>query len=209
MTSNEHMPAHKSNATAQSYFLDSYLRPGTEQFHQYQLVAQDSPNHCGPFSAAMAVNIVMGQPIFTGLQIASVLTRNFVEWKSLLPRLNRFPPRDYTFPGAIANFLRRDGIQAGAHLFGSVGQIRASLLAGRIPVVLHGEPLRFEGLRWKGWSHWKLIVGYTPPNFCFKTPGCQTPSQSRAILSSLTNTGATCSARGWMWAARRASALAR
>lgn len=176
MTTNENIPAATASASAKTYFMDSYLRPGTDQFHQYQLTAKDSPNHCGPFSAAMAVNIVMGQPIFTGVQIASTLTKNFVEWKSLLPRVNRFPPRAFTFPGAIANFLRRDGVTARAHLLGSLGQLRACVLAGRVPVVLHGEPLRFEGLRWKGWSHWKIIVGYTPTQFLFQDPWLPDPA---------------------------------
>ncbi|HQV70161.1 MAG TPA: C39 family peptidase [Thermoflexales bacterium] len=175
MTTNANIPTAQASAGAPRYFMDSYLRPGTEQFHQYQLVATDSPNHCGPFSAAMAVNIVTGQPVVTGLQIAGLLTKNFIEWKSLLPRINRFPPRAYTFPGAIANFLRRDGVNARAHVFGSLGQLRASLLAGRVPVVLHGEPFRFEGLRWKGWSHWKVVVGYTPTQFLFQDPWLKDP----------------------------------
>lgn len=179
MTSpNDNIVTTDSGENAARYFHDSFVRPGTEQFHQFQLRAKDSPNHCGPFSAAMALNMVMGETLITGEQIAKSLTRHFVEWRpgeSLLPRLNRFPPRAFTFPGAIVNFLRRDGLWAQLHINGSIGQLRASALSGRVPVVLLGEPLRFSGLRWVGWSHWKTVVGFTPTQFLFQDPLYEKP----------------------------------
>jgi hypothetical protein len=85
--------------------------------------------------------------------------------------------------GRLSGRGRRDGVNAQARVFGSLGQVRASLLAGRVPVVLHGEPLRFEGLRWKGWSHWKLIVGYTPTQFLFQDPWLKDPQPVAGDIS--------------------------
>lgn len=183
--SNENIPAAAAPAEPLAFFADAYTRPDTAQFHQYQLRAKDSPNHCGPFSTAMAVNMLLGEHRLKGEDVAETLTREFIGWypeESLLPRINRFPPKAFTFPGAIAGYLNRTGIAAKAHRSGTLDELRQCVLAGRIPAVLHGEPLKFEGLRWKGWSHWKLVVGFTPTHFLFQDPWFEIPDPAPGAI---------------------------
>ncbi len=152
----------------------TFVRADVAQYHQYQLRAGGSPNHCGPFSIAIAANIVLGEPRFDGDVVAAELSRRFVEWKprrrQMLPVVNRFPPQAATLPGAFARYLGEQGIPAKLHVWGKFDQLKAALNNGKVIIPIIGQWTYRNGKRWQPWAHAKVLVGYTPSHILAVDP---------------------------------------
>jgi hypothetical protein len=136
------------------------------QFHQYQLRAGGSPNHCGPFSIAIAANILLGAEVFDGDVVATELSRRFIEWRiregQFLPIINRFPREAATLPGAFVRYFREHGIGAKLHALGKYGQLMQALNDDKVVIPIIGQWTYRHGKRWQPWAHAKVMVGYTP-----------------------------------------------
>ena len=145
-------------------------------YHQWQLKAGGSPNRCGPFSLAIAANLVLGNQVFDGDAIAEELRTRWIEWKpqQLLPRLNRFPPDAATMPGAIARYLRNNGIAAALHTFGRLTDIKDALRRGQYAIPIIGQLTHHVGWRWLPWGHAIVAVGYAPTHLLTVDPGQKT-----------------------------------
>lgn len=145
---------------------NTFVRAKAAQFHQYQLKAGGSPNHCGPFSIAIAANILLGQPLFDGDVVAAELSQRFIEWRprrgQLIPVVNRFPREAATLPGAFVRYLHEHQIPAKLHLWGKFDHIQAALNANKVVIPIIGQWSYRNGRRWQPWAHAKVLVGYTP-----------------------------------------------
>jgi len=120
-----------------------------EQYHVFQ---RDS-NDCGPYCVAMVTNALYGA--------------SFVNAEALSEELNQrgFPERISgwaTLPWGIVGSLRRLGLHARWYLGASLRRLFDNLQQDRITIVMIGEPLHFEGRKWSGWSHYKILDAWDP-----------------------------------------------
>lgn len=134
----------------------------TAEYHQWQLKSGASPNRCGPFSIAIAGNLMTKSFQFDGDTVAEEMKRNWLEWqprKALLPRLNRFPPDSATMPGAIARYLTSHGVRAKLRVFGSLAALQETLSRGMCAIPIIGQWTTHAGFRWQPWGHALVVVG--------------------------------------------------
>ncbi|HNT73393.1 MAG TPA: C39 family peptidase [Anaerolineae bacterium] len=138
--------------------LQFHLATPVYRYHQHQ----GETNDCGPTCLAMAANARLGEARFLGAAVAQEMNR----WRpSARPKLQMTPPRIRrwaTFPWGIVQYLRDHGIAARWAVGGTLERLRRNLLDDRITLVIIGEPLRWRKGRYDGWSHFKIVFGYTP-----------------------------------------------
>jgi hypothetical protein len=120
-----------------------------EDYH----VCQRDSNDCGPYCVAMVTNTLYEGP--------------FVNAEALSEELNRrgFPERipDWaTLPWGVVASLRRLGLRARWRVGASLQRLFTNLQQDRITIVMIGEPLYFEGRKWSGWSHYKILDTWDP-----------------------------------------------
>ena len=160
------------------------MDPQLPLWHQWQ----GHTNDCGPFSAAIATNALRGARVVEGALIAEAM-------------VEQWPPERIpgwaTFPWGVARMLRRFGLRPRWRIGASERRLLRNLDAGRTTLVLVGEPLRFEGRRWAGWSHYKLLYAWGPEaGWAFVDPGA---SGSRVY----TYQKAATFRRLWTWMGRQ------
>lgn len=144
-----------------------HLRTDVYHFHQ----RQEGPNDCGPTSLSIAANALLKEQRFYGRQVAEEMNNPAFEVRPFPHFVVRRIRNWATFPWGIVHYLQQQDIPARWSLMGSVDRLRRNLLADRITIVIHGEPLRRQGWRLKGWSHAKVLFGYTPEqSFLFVDP---------------------------------------
>jgi len=119
------------------------------RFHIYQ---RDT-NDCGPYCVAMVTNALYGA--------------RFVHAEVLAEELSRrgFPERIpgwATMPWGIVAQLRRLGLRARWRVGAPFSDVFANLRQDLVTIVIEGEPLLFEGLKWRGWSHYKILDTWEP-----------------------------------------------
>lgn len=145
-----------------------HLRTPVYRYHQLQ----EKPNDCGPTSLAIAANAFLGEERFQGSTVAQEMNHPAFEVRPF-PHfvLRRF--RNWaTFPWGIVHYLRRNGIPSDWSRRGTEDRLRSNLRNDRITIVILGEPWRWRKWRYRGWSHAKILFGYTPrQGFLFVDPG--------------------------------------
>jgi len=119
------------------------------RFHVHQ---RDS-NDCGPYCVAMVANTLYEGPFVNAAALAHELDRRG------LPE--RFPGWATLPWGAVAS-LRRMGLHARWHVGTSLKRLFANLRQNCLTIVIIGEPLRFVRRQWRGWSHYKILVAWSP-----------------------------------------------
>ena len=112
----------------------------------------------------MAANLFTESHQFSGDEIAEDMRRHWIEWnfpKQLVPRLNRFPPDTATLPGGIARYLVAHNIPAVLHSFGTLNDLKRSLLSGKSVIPIIGQWTNHQGIKWLPWGHAIVIVGFS------------------------------------------------
>lgn len=132
------------------------LRKPVFRYHQYQ----GKTNDCGPTSLAIAANAVRGQEELEGDAVAEEMNRLGLAWRAFPYLMVSRIPNWATFPWGIVHYLRRRGIPARWRPFGTMARLRQNLLNDQLTIVMIGEPLRWEGGRYRGWAHAKVVFGY-------------------------------------------------
>lgn len=134
-----------------------------ERWHVYQ----GQSNNCGPTCVSIVGNALRDEGV--------------VEAQSLAAEMDRrgFPDRIpgwATFPWALAGEFRRLGLQSRWRIALAEARLLQNLHTGIATVVILGEPLRFKGKRWQGWSHYKVLYAWDPQKgWAFVDPGSQKP----------------------------------
>jgi len=145
-----------------------YLRTPVYRYHQHQ----GDTNDCGPTSLAIAANALLGEERFEGARVAEEMNDLAFEVRPFPHFVVRRIRNWATFPWGIVHYLRQQDIAAHWSPLGTVKRLHRNLLADRITIVMVGEPLRWEGGRYRGWAHAKVLFGYTPgQGYVFVDPG--------------------------------------
>ncbi len=125
------------------------LSHAVSRFHVHQ---KDS-NDCGPYCVAMVSNALYQAPLVNAMALAEELSRR------------GFPERIpgwATLPWGVVASLRRLGLRARWRVGASLKRLFANLHQDCITIVIVGEPLRFVGRKWDGWSHYKIFDVWDP-----------------------------------------------
>jgi hypothetical protein len=134
------------------------------EYHQFQ----GKTNNCGPTSLAIAANAFLGEKRYEGIQIAQELNN----WWYLFPKL--IFPRIYnwmTFPWGITQYLKKSNIPARWVAKSNKTKLLKNLQNNQITIVVIGEVFRWQGLKYTGWGHIKVLYGYRPDRgFLFVDP---------------------------------------
>jgi hypothetical protein len=109
----------------------------------------------------MAVNFWHGQTLLGAEQVAREMNRPRLGI-GLPPLVVRRIPNWATFPWGMSDILRLHGLDARWHMRASEADLQKMLLEDRLLMPIFGEPLRRQGLKWKGWSHVALLTGWDP-----------------------------------------------
>jgi hypothetical protein len=154
------------------------LRKPVFRYHQYQ----GDTNDCGPTSLAIAANAVRGREVLEGETVAEEMNRFGLAWRAFpYVMLSRIPGWA-TFPWGIVHYLRKQGIPARWRPFGTVERLRKNLLGNQLTIVMVGEPLRWEGGRYQGWAHAKIVFGHIAGHgFLFVDPAVRRPENAKRI----------------------------
>ncbi len=120
-----------------------------ERWHAYQ----GQSNDCGPCSVAIAANALLGQAAVDPQALAREM-----DARGLPERI----PGWVMFPWALVAAFRRMGLSARWRVGVREARLWRNLHAGAVTVVVVGQPLRFKGRRWEGWSHYKVLHAWDP-----------------------------------------------
>jgi len=125
-------------------------------WHQFQ---GDSTNDCAAYSIAIVGNAVLNQLHFNGDTVAREMEQ--VAWvKRPVPHLTLRKFRNWaTLPWGVSGYLQSQGIPAKLHWQGGLEDLLRNIREDRFTIVIIGEPLLFDGLRYKGWAHAKVLYG--------------------------------------------------
>ena len=153
-----------------------HYRAPIYKYHQYQGIT----NNCGPMSLAISMNAFIQDATFNGENIAKELDH----WikhipKLVFPRISNWA----TFPWGLVQYLRYQKLPGKWSLFGSLETLIENIKSEKITIVFVGEPLRWKNGRYEGWSHIKVLFGYTPGQFYFVDPAFQKNAESNRELA--------------------------
>ena len=147
-----------------------HLHTPVFRYHQHQ----GNTNDCGPTSLAIAANALLDEERFQGPEVAQEMNDPAFEVRPFPHFVVRRIHNWATFPWGIVHYLRQHDVPARWSPLGTVERLRRNLLADRITIVMLGEPLHWEGRRYAGWGHAKVLFGYTPEKgFLFVDPAYQ------------------------------------
>ncbi len=130
---------------------------------------QGATNDCGPISAAIVINALRGARVADAAQLSRRLER-----RSGLHPPGRIP-HWATFPWGMTRLFREHGLRARWRLWVPEARLRHDLERGIAVIVLVGEPLRFRRMRWRGWTHYKVLYGYEEGMWLFVDPAALVP----------------------------------
>ncbi len=129
---------------------------------------QGSSNDCGPYSVMITANGLLDQPVVNGDVLARAMEGPPALRGTLWP--SRIPGWA-TFPWGIAAALQRVGLHARWRVGVPLRELYANLNRGRVTIVIVGEPFRFVGRSYAGWSHYKVLYAWDPQEgFAFVDP---------------------------------------
>ncbi len=135
------------------------------RWHRYQ----GATNDCGPVSAAIVINTLRGE----ARAEPSALDHLLRQWRGWRPP-GRIP-RWATFPWGMCSLFRRYGLRARWRILADEKRLRLDLREGVAVIVLVGEPWHFERLRWRGWTHYKVLYGWEAGHWLFVDPAAPVP----------------------------------
>ncbi len=131
------------------------LSPPLPKWH----VHQGETNDCGPFCAAIVANALRDAPVVSAPALARELERAPRDLHHILPdRIKGWA----TFPWGVVHALRKLGFQARWQMGASLERLRENLEHDRVSIVIVGEPFAFEGGKWQGWAHYKVLYAWDP-----------------------------------------------
>ncbi|MEA3375915.1 MAG: hypothetical protein U9R72_06930 [Chloroflexota bacterium] len=132
------------------------LRKPVYRYHLYQ----GATNDCGPASLVIAANALSEHEDLKGAMVAGEMNRLGLAWRAFPYVMPSRIPNWATFPWGIVHGLRERGIRARWRPFGTLERLRRNLLEDQITIVMVGEPLHWEGGRYRGWAHAKVVFGH-------------------------------------------------
>lgn len=154
------------------------LRKPVYRYYQYQALTND----CGPTTLAIAANTLWGREELQGPTVAREMNRIGLAWRAFPYIGPSRIPGWATFPWGLVHHLRKRGLRARWHPFGSLDRLRRNLLDDTITVVIVGEPLRWENRGYRGWAHYKVLFGYEAGRgLLFVDPAVKRPKDPRRI----------------------------
>jgi hypothetical protein len=137
-------------------------------YHQYQ----GQTNDCGPTCLAIAANAARDENLFHGPDLAQQLNKIAFRWTPFPRPVVRRVPGWATFPWGMVDYLREESITARWSVLNPPEKLLNILLEDRLAVVVLGQPLRWKKWQYLGWSHYKILYGYTPGRgYVFVDPG--------------------------------------
>lgn len=129
---------------------------------------QGSSNDCGPYSAMIVANGLQDAPVVDADVLARAMEGPPAVRGSLIPE--RIPGWA-TFPWGVVRALRRAGYRARWRIAVPVRELYANLNRQRPTIVIVGDPFRFKGGAFAGWSHYKVLYAWDPEDgFAFVDP---------------------------------------
>jgi hypothetical protein len=130
------------------------------RWHQFQGA---NSNDCGAYSVAIAANAILKQPRFEGSIVTAEMER--LTWVSRpLPHPTVFKFHNWaSLPWGISGYLQNKGIPARLRWLGQMEDLLRNIREGRITIVIIGDLLAHEGLKYMPWGHAKVLYGYEPP----------------------------------------------
>ena len=149
------------------------------QYHQYQ----GKTNNCGPTSLAISINAINHNSTFKGENIADELdhwTKHFP--RLIIPRIASWA----TFPWGLVQYLRYQKIPGKWFLGGSLEKLIENINREIITMVIIGEPLRSKNWEYEGWSHIKVLYGYSPGHLYFIDPAYK---KGAGVKNEISNSG--------------------
>ncbi len=148
-------------------------RISTHPFPQWHCYQGES-NDCGPVSATIVLNTLMGEDVADPDTLSKELLLR--EGLHLPGRI----PRWATFPWGLVRLFRQRGLQARWRLLVKEAQLHENLRRGVATIVVVGEPFRFEGGRWRGWAHYEVLYGWEEGQWLLVDPASRTPVISQS-----------------------------
>jgi hypothetical protein len=146
--------------------IDTHYKNPIYKYHQYQ----GKTNNCGPTCLAISMNAFIHEFAFNGEHIANELNH----WSKHFPKLIIPRISDWvTFPWGLVQYLKYQNIPGKWSLFGSTDKLIENIKNETITMVIIGEPVRWTNGKYDGWSHIKVLYGYSPGNFFFVDPAYQ------------------------------------
>ncbi len=115
-------------------------------------VYQGQTNDCGPSCVTIVANALRNAPVTS----VPVVAQGLLEARPLPGRIRGWA----TFPWGMVRTLRRLGFQARWRMGVQEERLVEIVEGPAAGIVIVGQPLRFEGRRWRGWSHYEVLYGW-------------------------------------------------
>ena len=139
------------------------------RYHAYQ----GDTNNCGPYSVAIAANAYLGEARLDPLAVARAMDAPVFKRRPLPHWVPVRLPGGPSLPWGMAAFLaERLGIPARWQWRCGEERLRCNLAQGLITIVFIGELWRWQGLKYRGWAHAKVLYGFDSRwGYAFVDPG--------------------------------------
>jgi len=125
----------------------------------------------------MVGNAFLNDTLFDGHAVAREMEKP-VWVRSPLPHIAIRKLHNWaTLPWGISGYLKDIHIPARLRWRGKVEDLLRNIQENRFTIVIIGEPFRWEGWRFEGWAHAKVLYGFEPTGpepqrgFYFVDPG--------------------------------------
>jgi len=141
------------------------------RYHAYQ----GDTNDCGPYSVAIAANAYLGEARFDPFALAERMKAPLFKRRPLPHWVLIRLPGGPSLPWGMAAFLaERLGIPARWQWRCGEELLWQNLEQGLITIVFIGDLWRWEGARYRGWAHAKVLYGINERRgYAFVDPGYQ------------------------------------
>lgn len=140
------------------------LKQPLPKWHRHQT----NPYDCGPYAVMIVANALRDNAIIDGDALARAMEGPPRKRGTLLPaRIRGWA----TFPWGVVVALRRAGYRAHWRVLRPLRDLYANLNRGWPTIVIVGEPLKWQGGKYAGWSHYKVLYAWDPEEgFAFVDP---------------------------------------